>query len=322
MTDVPKKEEREASGSNEQRYWLMLFIKGLMMGAADVVPGVSGGTIAFITGIYERLLNALKCLHPLSLKVLWQQGFFAFWRSIDGRFLLTLFSGVLVSVISLAKAIHYALDHFPIAVWSFFFGLVLASIVYLIRQMPQWRWNEYAALGLGTIIALTISIMRPAELPAEWWMMMISGFIAICAMILPGISGSFILLLMGMYTVFIQALSEFNIPLLVSFVAGCVMGLIAFSHLLSFLLKRYFSVMIAMLTGFLVGSLNVLWPWKQVLETRINRHGDVIPLVQENILPWSFEILNQESAQIVTAIMAAFVGFLIVIVLEKVSNKD
>jgi len=308
--------------ANSWRYWITLFMKGLVMGAADVVPGISGGTIAFITGIYTRLLHALKSLHPLSLHILWQQGFRAFWHAIDGRFLLILFSGIFLSIISLAKVIHYALDHFPITVWSFFFGLVVASIIHLIRQINQWRGYEYAALLSGTLIALAIAVMRPVELPAEWWMMMVSGFIAICAMILPGISGSFILLMMGMYEVFIHALSEFNIPLLAGFVAGCVMGLLAFSHLLSFLLKHYFSVMIALLTGFLVGSLHVLWPWKQVLATRINRQGETVPLLQENILPHTFEALTQEPARIVTVIVAAFAGFLIVVALEIMSSKN
>jgi len=263
----------------------------------------------------------LKSLHPLSLCIWWDQGFLVFWRAIDGRFLLTLFSGVLVSVISLAKVVNYLLDAFPIVIWSFFFGLVIASIVHLIRQIPAWRWQETIAILSGTFIAGAISILRPAELPAEWWMMFLSGFIAICAMILPGISGSFILLLMGMYSVFIQALSNLNLLLLASFGLGCIVGLIAFSHLLSFLLRRYLSVMLALLTGFLVGSLNVLWPWKEVLETTINRHGEVIPIVQRNILPYNFELLTGGSAYLAMAIMAAFVGFLIVIILEYLNRE-
>jgi len=304
------------------RQWLMLFFKGMAMGAADVVPGVSGGTIAFITGIYTRLLIALKSLHPLSLKVWVKQGFTEFWRTIDGRFLLTLFSGVIVSIVSLAKIIAYVLESHPIAVWSFFFGLVLASIVYLIKQVPQWRWQEVIAIVIGTLIALAISVMRPAQLPDEWWMMMLAGSIAICAMILPGISGSFILLLMGMYSVFIQALTDFNIVLLGSFVVGCIVGLVAFSHLLTFLLKQYSSVILAVLTGFLVGSLNVLWPWKQVLETFIDRHGELVPLVQTNISPGYFQQLMGEPAQLMTATITASVGFLIVFVLEKISSED
>ncbi len=301
-------------------FWFLLFGKGVAMGAADVVPGVSGGTIAFITGIYSRLLGSLKTLHPLTLKIWFKQGFAEFWRVIDGRFLLTLFSGILISILSLAKVISLALDNYPIAIWSFFFGLVLASIIYLIRQLPHCGRLELLAILLGTAVAVTISLLRPAQLPDTWWMMMFAGFIAICAMILPGISGSFILLLMGMYSVFIQALSDLNIILLGSFMVGCVLGLITFSHILSFLLKRYFSVMIALLTGFLLGSLNVLWPWKKILETTVNRHGEIIPLVQENISPFVFQATIGD-AHLLTSIFTALVGFLIVFGLEIISRK-
>jgi putative membrane protein len=300
-------------------YWLLLFCKGIVMGAADVVPGVSGGTIAFITGIYQRLLDALKTCHPVTLKILFQQGFTAFWAAIDGRFLLTLFAGVVLSILSLARLIHFALDAYPIAVWSFFFGLVLASIVYLIRQVTQWRWQELIAIVAGTIVAVTISLLRPAQLPDTWWMMMLSGFIAICAMILPGISGSFILLLMGMYRVFIDALNTLDIVLLASFGVGCIAGLIIFSHILSFLLRHYASIMLAILTGFLLGSLNVLWPWKQVMETMVDRHGDIVPLVQVNISPFAYPAIAGESAQLWMAILITFVGFLIVFALDRLS---
>lgn len=305
-----------------KKYWIALFFKGVAMGAADVVPGVSGGTIAFISGIYERLLCALTALQPSCLLVLYRQGFAAFWKKIDGRFLLTLFSGVIVSILSLAKLINYALDSFPIIVWSFFFGLVVASIVYLLRQVPRWRWNESVAIVLGTVIAVAISLLRPTQLPDTWWMMMLSGFIAICAMILPGVSGSFILLLMGMYGVFIQALSDVNLVLLASFGVGCIAGLLLFSHFLSFLLRNYFSVVLSLLTGFLLGSLNVLWPWKEVIETITNRHGELVPLVQANISPFHYAVINQSSAYLWSAIIAACVGFSIIFLLERLTIVD
>lgn len=320
-TAFGRKEPSRENSSLKGKQGVLLFFKGIAMGAADVVPGVSGGTIAFITGIYERLLNAVKTLHPLSLHIWYKEGFSAFWNAIDGRFLLTLFSGILLSIVSLAKVINHALEHYPIAIWSFFFGLVLASIVYLVRQTPHWRWKESISLLIGTIIAVTISMLRPAELPAEWWMLFLAGFVAICAMILPGISGSFILLLMGMYSVVIQALSDFNIPLLLSFVVGCVAGLLVFSRLLSYLLNRYFSIILALLTGFLLGSLNVLWPWKEVVESVLNRHGELVPVVQVNVLPAYYAKLYGEPAYLVTAIMTAFVGFLIVFGLERLGKR-
>lgn len=303
------------------RDWVLLFFKGLAMGAADVVPGVSGGTIAFISGIYARLLNALKSLTPMALGILFKQGFAAFWKAIDGRFLLTLFAGIIASILTFANFISYGLEHYPILIWSFFFGLVLASVIYLIQQTSQWRWQEYVAIVLGSIIALLIVSLRPAQLPAEWWMLLLAGAIAICAMILPGISGSFILLLMGMYKVFIEALQTLNLLFLASFACGCVIGLLGFSHLLSWLLARYASLAYALLTGFLIGSLKVLWPWKEVVETTIDRHGDTIPLVQNNIMPARYTELTTEPAFLLAALLCALFGLVLVLLLERIGNS-
>ncbi len=303
------------------RDWFLLFFKGIAMGAADVVPGVSGGTIAFISGIYERLLGALKSLTPLALVVLYRKGFREFWKAIDGRFLVTLFGGILFSIFTLANVINYSLENYPILVWSFFFGLVLASIVYLIQQTSQWRIQEIIAISIGTAIAIAISSLRPAQLPAEWWMMTLAGAIAICAMILPGISGSFILLLMGMYQVFIEALQNIDLLLLASFGCGCVIGLLGFSHLLSWLLKKYESVIYALLIGFLVGSLKVLWPWKQVLETTVDRHGEVIPLVQSNISPNFYTELTAQPAFLGGAVLSILFGLVLVLLLERIGRS-
>jgi len=291
------------------------------MGAADVVPGVSGGTIAFITGIYTRLLNALKSLTPMALSILFKNGFTAFWKAIDGSFLLILFTGIICSVLSFANLISYGLTHYPILIWSFFFGLVLASILYLARQMPQWRIQECLAIIIGSIIALSIVSLRPAELPSEWWMLMFAGAIAICAMILPGISGSFILLLMGMYKVFIEALQSMNMVLLASFGAGCILGLLGFSHFLSWLLARYESITYAVLTGFLIGSLKVLWPWKEVVETTIDRHGDIIPLVQHNVMPERYTELTSEPSLLMGALLSVLFGLVLVLLLERIGKS-
>ncbi len=297
-----------------------IFIRGAAMGAADVVPGVSGGTIAFITGIYGRLLDALKSLTPMALLTLFKQGPMAFWKEIDGRFLLTLFLGIIFSIISLAKVVSFSLDNYPILVWSFFFGLVIASVIYLVRQIRQWHIKEIIAIITGTVVAVVISLVRPVELPDEWWMVLLAGSVAICAMILPGISGSFILLLMGMYKVLIHALEEFDIILLMSFSLGCLVGLLAFSHVLSALLKRYESIVFSVLTGFLIGSLNLLWPWKQVLETTINRHGDIIPLVQVNVTPSKYVELTAEPAFLGLAIVCLLSGLVLILLLEKLAK--
>lgn len=312
----------ESTREYNSKDWFWLFFKGIAMGAADVVPGVSGGTIAFITGIYARLIAALKSFTPKVVVILLKDGFFAFWKAVDGRFLLTLFSGILLSLLTLANIISYALATIPILVWSFFFGLVLASIIYLIKQTPQWRWQEYLAIIVGTVLALIIVSMRPAQLPAEWWMMSLAGAIAICAMILPGISGSFILLLMGMYQVFIESIKTVNILFLLSFGVGCGVGLLGFSHILSWLLTRYTSIMYALLTGFLIGSLKVLWPWKEVVMTIVDRHGETIPLVQNNITPFKYAELNSEPAFLFAAIVCAILGLVLVLLLEKVGNSQ
>ena len=190
-----------------------------------------------------------------------------------------------------------------------------------LKTLSATRSPQVIAIIIGTAIAITISILRPAQLPETWWMMMFAGFIAICAMILPGISGSFILLLMGMYSVFIKALNDFNLILLASFGVGCIVGLIAFSHILSYLLQRYYSVMIALLTGFLVGSLNVLWPWKQVIETVINRHGELVPIVQKNISPAVYNAINEQSSMLIVALITTLLGFLVVLSLDWLSNS-
>ena len=301
---------------------MVLFFKGMAMGAADVVPGVSGGTIAFISGIYQRLIEAIKSLEPRALSVLCQKGFKTFWRHIDGTFLSVLFTGILTSVISLAKIISYCLEQYPIMVWSFFFGLVLASIVYIFSQLRDWSWREVLLLILGAIIALAITSVRPTQLPAEWWMLMIAGSIAICAMILPGISGSFILLMMGMYSVFINALKNVELALLGSFAAGCAIGLMLFSHLLSWLLKHYQNFMLALLTGFLVGSLKTIWPWKEVIATTIDRHGKEKPLIQTDVSPFYYEQISGEPHQLFLAIVMMSLGIVLVLGLEKLGDKS
>lgn len=301
--------------------YLLVTLKGMAMGAADVVPGVSGGTIAFITGIYEELLGSLRSITPLTLALVWRRGPGIFWRAVNGNFLLALLSGIAFSLFSLARLISYCLENYPVLVWAFFFGLIIASVVYILRQLEGWSWREAAALSLGTIFALAISVAKPAELPDDWWMVFLSGSIAICAMILPGISGSFILLLMGMYPVFLNALKTVDLLLLGCFFAGCACGLLLFSHLLYWLLRRYHNVTLALLTGFLVGSLNVIWPWKQTLESTLDRHGEMIPLVQENLLPSTYAIMTGGEPYTLWAGLLAIGGVILVLGLEWIALK-
>ncbi|GAB2197699.1 DUF368 domain-containing protein [Sessilibacter sp. MAH4] len=303
------------------KHYFLLVVRGMAMGAADVVPGVSGGTIAFISGIYEELINSLKSIGPKTVLIWKNQGLKAAWQSINGNFLLAVFGGVLISLFSLSKLIDVALHQYPILVWAFFWGLVVASVWHLVRQIKFENLTIWAWMAFGAFVALGISIAKPVALPAYWWVLMLGGAVAICAMILPGISGSFILLLLGLYPIFIDALATFNIVLLASFGAGCVIGLICFSRLLSWLLARYHYQTLALLTGFLIGSLNVIWPWKLVHEVRVDRHGDAIPVVQENVLPNVYAEVSGQASYLTEALILAFFGFALVLFIEFFYKK-
>ena len=254
------------------------------MGAADVVPGVSGGTIAFITGIYEELINSIKGINLKAILLFFTGRWFSFWKQINGNFLLAVFSGILISVLSLAKVLQYLLENQPILIWSFFFGLVMASSYVVSRKITRWQYPKIVALVAGIGIAFYITSVTPTTTTDASWFVIFSGGLASCAMILPGISGSFILLLLGKYTFALHAVNEVIILDLVLLGAGAVTGLILFANLLSWLLRKYHDVTIAVLVGFMIGSLNKIWPWKETLKT-IVVEGEVRPLVEKNILP-------------------------------------
>ncbi len=303
-----------------QAKYVLLILKGMAMGAADVVPGVSGGTIAFITGIYQELIDSLKRIGPSALTLLLQRGLGAFWRHVNGTFLACVFGGILLSLVSLAHIISYVLVAYPILVWSFFFGLVVASIIFMLRQLPGWKTSYLFVFVMGALLAFAVTELRPTSLPNTWWILMGSGALAICAMILPGISGSFILLIIGVYRYFIEALQNLDLVSLGSFFVGCVCGLLGFSHVLSWLLHRYHNATIVLLTGFLLGSLNVIWPWKLVVETVVNRHGELVPLVQKNILPWQYAAETGQASFLGWSVVFATTGLLLVFTVEYLAN--
>lgn len=282
------------------------------MGAADVVPGVSGGTIAFITGIYEELIHSIKSIGPKTIIILRKEGVKAAWKSINGTFLLVLFLGIGVSIASLAKVISYLLEHHPIGVWSFFFGLVAASIFLVGKKVKKWNVVKVLALILASAGAFWITVLNGAAESDGLLYIFISGMVAICAMILPGISGSFILLLMGSYAVILEAVVSKDFTVIGIFLVGCVIGLAAFSRVLSYLFKHFHDLTIAILTGFLIGSLNKIWPWKETISTRINSKGEEVPFIQENIMP---------NDQVGMAIMWAVIGFALIFTLEFVAKK-
>lgn len=304
---------------NFSRY-IVLALKGCAMGMADVVPGVSGGTIAFISGIYEELLDSIRSVNTTALKLLLKLRLGEFWRHVNGSFLLPVLLGIAIAIFSLARLMTYLLTYHPIAIWSFFFGLIIASSVLVARQVGHWNWRTVLAFAVGAVAAWWITVATPAETPNDWWFVMLSGAIAICAMILPGISGAFILLLLGKYQYIMQAVGDFNIPVIAVFVIGAVAGIISFSHLLSWLLKHLHDITVAVLMGFMVGSLNKVWPWKETVETYLDSHGVAQPLVQHNVAPGAFEQLTGQPSLLVQAILLCAVGFLAIYGIELLAR--
>jgi putative membrane protein len=299
----------------------LITLKGIAMGAADVIPGVSGGTIAFITGIYEELIDSIKSINLTAIKLLLTGKFAEFWKAVNGTFLLSLLTGIAISIISLAKGLKYLLDHHPILVWSFFFGLVVASAIYVARTIKNWSPATIISGIAGIIIAYFITVITPAEANTTYWFIFLSGAIAICAMILPGISGSFILVLLGMYKFILEAVGNFEIAVILTFLAGAAIGIISFSNLLSWLLKKYHNITIALLAGFMIGSLNKVWPWKKVVETFTDRHGEIKPLMEENVLPGTYEQITGNHSFLIGAIALAALGFVLIFVIENIANR-
>ncbi|MFW1676680.1 DUF368 domain-containing protein [Pontibacter sp. JAM-7] len=303
------------------REYLWLSFKGVLMGAADAVPGVSGGTIAFISGIYDELIDSLKQVNPAALSVLFKQGPVAFWRYINGAFLLTLFSGIVVSLFSVSHLVVYWLEHAPQLLWSFFFGLVLASTWLIGRDISRWNSHSSGVFIIGTLLAYVITTLTPAVLVATPLTLFLSGMLAICAMILPGISGSFILLLLGMYAPVISAIQALDLAVLGIFAGGCVLGLLSFSHLLSWLLHHHRVSTMALLAGFLLGSLNKLWPWKYTTAYTIDRHGEQLPLVQKNMWPEAFQATTGQPAYALICLGLMLLGAVLVMLLMWLDRR-
>ena len=271
-----------------QKY-LSLFLKGMAMGAADVVPGVSGGTIAFITNIYEELIGNLSRFDAHAIKLLFRGQFRDLWSHIGGAFLAVLFAGIFTSVLSLASILDHALEHHPTAIWSFFFGLVFASIFIVGRNITHWGTPQILSFVIGTAIAYWVTTLPAVGGTEHPLYLILCGALAICAMILPGISGSFILLLLGAYATVLSAVSDRNLLIIAYVGMGAVAGLISFTKALKWIFEHYYSIAVALLSGFLLGSLNKLWPWKWVVEYYVKHEGtlqeEYVPLITENLAP-------------------------------------
>ena len=295
--------------------YLSLSLKGMAMGAADIIPGVSGGTIAFISGIYEELIETINNVNFEAIKKLKNNGIKSFWTHINGNFLIALLTGIAISIMSLAKVITHLLETHSQLLWGFFFGLIVGSVYIVGKKVNKWDVNNIISLIIGSSIAFYITILNPMQNPDALWFVFLSGSIAICAMILPGISGSFILLLLGSYEFILVAIKDLKLDVITIFGVGCITGLLAFSKLLNWLFKKYHDITIALLTGFLIGSLNKIWPWKETIQTRINSHGEIVPFIQSNVLPSNFE----GDSNIIEVILLSLIGLVLIYLLERFS---
>ncbi len=296
--------------------YVFITLKGIAMGAADVVPGVSGGTIAFISGIYEELITSINNINLSLFTTLKKEGFKSFWEKANGNFLLALFSGIFISVLSLAKVLSWLLENQPVLLWSFFFGLVLASIFFVGKEIKKWSVGTIVVFLVGTAVAYFITELPPNENTDSLPYLFLSGALAICAMILPGISGAFILVLLGSYKTILDAVHERDLKIVITVALGAIFGLLSFARLLKWMFSHYKNITLALLTGFILGSLNKIWPWKKVLETRT--FGDKTKVIDDmNVWPSTFEGDNQ----LILAIILALIGFSLIFILEKLASK-
>ncbi len=290
---------------------IRLFITGFFMGLADLIPGVSGGTVAFISGIYEELLYSIKKVSGEALKLILQFRIKEAFAAIPFRFLVPLFAGIFTAVLSLANLLGYLLDTYPSFVWSFFFGLVIASTWLVAKRVVKWDMRDVMAFAVTSVVGYLVVGAVPVETPANLPMYFLSGMIAICAMILPGISGSFILLILGKYTQVLGAVREMDILVLLAVASGAVVGLALFARFLSWLFAKHHDISVAALAGFMLGSVRKLWPWQEVITTRVNSHGDVVPVATRNIFP------EQADAMTIGIIALMIVGLGIILFIDR-----
>jgi putative membrane protein len=303
------------------RNYFLLFAKGIAMGAADVVPGVSGGTIAFISGIYDELLRSIAAV-PGALRDLVRGNLRQAWQTANANFLLVLLAGILGSVFSLARGITWLLEHQPIAIWSFFFGLIVVSTWLVGREISRWNWPSWLSFTLGALFAWWITVAAPMQWGHDPLSLFFAGAIAICAMILPGISGSFLLVLMGLYSFVLDAVKGLDLAVLLVFAAGCACGLLSFARLLSWMLNHLRNLTLTFLVGLMLGSLNKVWPWKETLTWRTDSHGQLQPLLQSNLLPGSYADMSGQDPQLLLAVLLALGGVALVLGLEWVAKRQ
>jgi putative membrane protein len=287
------------------------------MGAADAVPGVSGGTIAFISGIYEELITTISGINFSLFKTLKNEGLIAYWKQLNGNFILALILGILVSYLSFMRIAKYLIEYHPILIWSFFFGLIVASIFFVGKQIKTWNIPIFISLILGALAAYYVTTLPSMASNDQPTFLFFAGAVAICAMILPGISGSFILVILGAYKTLSDALHDFDLKKVGMFTLGAFIGLLSFSHVLKWLFKHYHNITLAILTGIIFGSLNKIWPWKEVLTWSENSSGNLIPQMEKSISPSAYN----GDPQLIYAISLMVIGFLTIFILEKLGTK-
>jgi putative membrane protein len=297
------------------------YLKGMAMGAADIVPGVSGGSIALIAGIYQELLDSINAFNLDNLRLLKSFQIKEFYARLNGNFLLSLVLGILTSIFALSRVITYLMDEHPIPLWSFFSGLILVSAFLILKETKKWNFVIVVSIAIGTAFAWWVTNLPPTKTPDAPWFTFVAGAIAICAMILPGISGSFVLLILGQYERILQAVLEKDIFTLALFASGCLVGILSFSRVVAFLLRRFHAATIGLLSGFMLGSVNELWPWKRVTSWRTSSSGKEVPFLTENILPGEYLTQVGLDPQLGWAIGAFFFGIGLVLFIEWLASK-
>jgi putative membrane protein len=327
--------------------YIIISLKGVAMGAADAVPGVSGGTIAFISGIYEELIATISNVNLSLLKTLKKKGFKAFWSQLNGNFIVALLTGIIISFVSFMRLAKYLIEQHPVLIWSFFFGLITVSIYFVGKQITKWNLTTMVALTFGAFTAYYITGLHSLASNSNPLFLFFAGAIAICAMILPGISGSFILVILGAYKTLSDAFHDFDLKKIALFVFGAIVGLLSFSRVLKWLFKNYHNTTLAILTGFIFGSLNKIWPWKETVSVLNEKTGAVIPfseisnlgtlsiyqqqtndfethktVVENSISSFQYTTVNNGvDSQLLPAIILMIVGFLTIFILEKIGSK-
>ncbi|MDD2549574.1 MAG: DUF368 domain-containing protein [Bacteroidales bacterium] len=297
-------------------------LKGFGMGAANVIPGVSGGTVALITGVFERIINAIKSFDAHALKLLFKGRFKELFKHIDLFFLLALGLGMIISIVSLARILEFLFDSYPVYVWAFFFGLILASVYYVGKTVSKWSFSVVVLFIAGAAIAIVISFLNPATQNDSFIYLFICGVVAVSSMILPGLSGSFVLILMGNYElVMIDAVNQANFAVLLPVIIGGVVGIMVLSHVLSWIYKKYKNQTVALLTGFILGSLSILWPWKNEIYRMDSMGGFVLKEGEKIVQGYDLFIPKALNLEVLIAIILVIVGYLIIMLMEKLANK-